>query len=261
MAKNSSGGNKTTLWFIGGFLVVVAVVVIVAAAMSGTGTGSPNATPSGFVATTVPPITEGDWQEGNTTSSKISVIEYGDFECPACGEYFPIMQQLLANYGSQVDFVFRNFPLYTIHPDAGIAAQAAEAAGLQGQYWPMHDLLYEDQNNWVNDSPSSVVKDYFDSYAQSLGLNVSQFDSDINSSKVTNKIQADVNSGTAAQIDHTPTFFINLTQIPNPTSYNDFASTLDQALAAAGAGTSTSGGTSVTVSSSAPLSVTSTQGL
>jgi protein-disulfide isomerase len=258
MAKNSSGGNKITLWFIGGFLVVVAVLVIIAAAMSGTGTGNPTSTPTGFVATTVPPITAADWQEGNTTSSKVSVIEYGDFECPACGAYFPIMQQLLANYGSQVNFVFRNFPLYTIHPDAGIAAQAAEAAGLQGKYWPMHDLLYENQNTWVNATPSSVVAQYFNGYAQSLGLNVSAFDSDINSSKVTNKIQTDVNSGNAAQVDHTPTFFLNLAQIPNPASYSDFASVLDQALAAAGSASSTSS-TTVSVSSSAPLTVTSTR--
>jgi protein-disulfide isomerase len=255
---NSSGSNKITLWFIGGFLVVVAVVVIIAASVSGTGSGSPTATGTPFVATTVPAITAADWQEGNTTSSKISVIEYGDFECPACGAYFPIMQQLLQAFGSQVDFVFRNFPLYTIHPNASIAAQAAESAGLQGKYWPMHDLLYTDQTNWVNDTPSSVVQDYFNGYAQSLGLNVSEFDADINSSKVLNKIQTDVNSGNAAEINHTPTFFINLVQIPNPTSYSDFTSVIQQALDSAGAVNSTSSA-SVTVSSSAPLTVTSTQ--
>jgi protein-disulfide isomerase len=235
MAKGSSGSNKVTLWFIGGFLIVVAIVVVVAAAMSGTGSGIPT-TPSDFVATTVPAITSADWQEGDT-NSPVSVIEYGDFECPACGAYFPIMQQLLQNYGSRVDFVFRNFPLTTIHPNAMIAAQAAEAAGLQGKYWPMHDLLYTDQNDWVNDSTSTVVKDYFDVYASSLGLNVTKFDTDINSSAVANKIQIDMTSGNAAQVDHTPTFFINLTQIPNPTSYADFASVLDTAFASSTAGT------------------------
>lgn len=256
MANNSSG-SKITLWFIGGFLIVVAAVVVIAAAVSGTGTGNPTATP-GFMATTVPAITAADWREGNTTSSKVSVIEYGDYECPACGAYFPIMQQLLQNYGNRVEFVFRNFPLYTLHPDAGIAAQAAEAAGLQGKFWQMHNLLYTDQNTWVNDTPTNVVKDYFNGYAQSLGLNVSQFDSDINSAKVKDKIQTDVTSGNAAQIDHTPTFFINLTQIPNPTSYSDFASVLDQALAAAGTAASETA-PAATASSSAPLTVTSTQ--
>jgi protein-disulfide isomerase len=235
MAKGSSGSNKATLWFIGGFLIVVAVVVIVGIAVSGTGSGS-TAPPSDFATTTTSAITSADWQEGDVTST-VSVIEYGDFECPACGEYFPIMQQLLQTYGNRVDFVFRNFPLTTLHPNAEIAAQAAEAAGLQGKYWQMHDLLYTDQNNWVNDSPTTVVKDYFDGYASSLGLNVSKFDTDINSSAVVNKVQDDVNSGNAAQVNHTPTFFVNLTQIPNPTSYAAFASVLDAALASSTAGT------------------------
>ena len=85
---------------------------------------------STFVATTVPAITAADWTRGDQ-NAKVSMIEYGDFECPACAEYAPLMDQLVAAYGTRVLFAFRNFPLYSIHPNAGIAAQAVEAAGLR----------------------------------------------------------------------------------------------------------------------------------
>ena len=234
VTRNSGQANKATVWFIVGFLVLVTAVVIVAGAYS-SGTSSDTAS-STFVATTVPAITSADWTEGNP-NAKVSLIEYGDFECPACGEYFPLVQQLVQNYSSTVLFVFRNFPLYTIHPFAGIGAQAAEAAGLEGgatKYWAMHDLLYTDQTQWsMNDSltPAQVTKQYFDGYAQSLGLDVNTFNNDMNATSVTQKIQNDVTGGNAAQIDHTPTFFINLAQIPNPTSLSNFEATLSAAVA------------------------------
>ncbi len=226
--------NKATVWFIVGFLVVVTAGVIIAGAYSSG--QSANNTSSTFMATTVPAITAADWTEGNP-NAKVSLSEYGDFECPACGEYFPLMQQLVQNYSSTVLFVFRNFPLYSIHPFAGVSAQAAEAAGLEGgaaKYWAMHNLLYTDQQRWSTNSaltPAQVISQYFDGYAQSIGLNVNTFNNDINATSVAQKIQTDVNSGNAAQIDHTPTFFINLTQIPNPTSLSDFESVLNAALA------------------------------
>ncbi len=223
--------DKTTIWFIAIFVAVVVVGLIILGVMSGGPGGSPSSSmPAGFVATTVPAITASDWTEGSSTS-KVTLIEYGDFECPACGAYYPIVKQLVATYGNRIYFAFRNFPLYNVHPDAGIAAQAAEAAGLQGKYWQMHDTLYVNQATWSNATPSSVVSQFFDGYATSIGLDVNKFNQDINSSQVINKIQADVTSGNTAQIDHTPTFFINQKQIPNPTSAADFQSVLDAALA------------------------------
>jgi protein-disulfide isomerase len=235
-----SSTNKTTMWFIVGFVVIVVVGFIILGVMSGgsAGTSGSTTTPAGFVATTVPPISSSDWTEGNP-NAKVSLIEYGDFECPACGAYFPLVQQVIANYSSTILFSFRNFPLYSIHPDAGIAAQAAEAAGLQGKYWLMHDLLYTDQATWVDATPSSVVAEFFNGYASQLGLNVTQFDTDINSSKVLNKIANDVTTGNDAQVDHTPTFFVNDAQIPNPTSLAGFESVLNAAIASSTAATST----------------------
>jgi protein-disulfide isomerase len=223
--------HKATIWFIVGFLVLVTVGVIIAGAYSGSPLSSPSSsTPSNFVATTVPAVTSADWTMGSATSS-VSFIEYGDYECPACAEYAVLVKQLAADYGSRVLFAFREYPLYTIHPNAGISAQAAEAAGLQGKYWEMHDLLYTKQNDWVTADPTQVVAEYFNGYAQSLGLNVTKFDADIGSAQVLDKIKADVASGDAASINHTPTFFVDLKQIPNPTSYNDFKAVLDAALA------------------------------
>ena len=235
MLKNNLGqANKATVWFIVGFIVVVTAGVIIAAAYSN-GTSSSNNASSTFVSTTAPAITAKDWSEGNP-NAKVTLMEYGDFECPACGAYYPLVEQLVQNYSSTVRFIFRNFPLYTIHPLAGIGAQAAEAAGFEGgvaKYWAMNNLLYTKQSEWAADTtvaPAEVVTKYFDGYAQSIGLNVAQFNTDINATSVVNKIQTDVNGGNAASIDHTPTFFINLKQIPNPTSLAGFEATLDAAV-------------------------------
>ena len=238
--------NKMTVWFIIGFLVLVIAGVTIAYLASGGntgGSGGSNAS-STFSATTVPAISSSDWTQGNP-NAKVTLTEYGDYECPACGAYAPIVSQVVGQYGSQIYYAFREFPLYSIHPNAGISAQAAEAAGLQGKYWQMHDILYKNQAAWSGDSPASVVHDYFDGYAQQIGLNVPKFDQDINSSPVINKIQNDVATGNAAQIDHTPTFFVNNVQIPNPTSAADFQTVLQQALKQAGveASTSTASGT------------------
>jgi protein-disulfide isomerase len=240
--KNREGQmSKTTIWFIVGFLVVVTAGVIIAGAYS-SGTAANNAS-STFVSTTAPAITSADWTEGNP-NAKVSLVEYGDFECPACGEYFPAVQQLVQNYSSTVLFVFRNFPLYSIHPFAGISAQAAEAAGLEGgvaKYWAMNNMLYTDQQQWSTNStltPAQVISQYFDGYAQSIGLDVNTFNTDINATSVLSKIQDDVAAGNSASIDHTPTFFINLQQIPNPANIQDFENTLNAAIASSTASSS-----------------------
>lgn len=217
------------MWMVGAFLVIIIGITIFAAVASNGSSGATGS--SGFKATVTAAITSADWTRG-AKNAKVTVIEYGDFQCPACGAYEPLVEQLEKDYAtSSVQFVFRNFPLFQIHPNAMIAAQAAEAAGLQGKYWEMHDLLYAKQNDWVDTANSSVVADKFDGYVQSLGLNVQKFNTDIQSSAVKDKVQKDLASGNAASVDHTPTFFINLTQIPNPNSYDEFKADIDAALA------------------------------
>jgi protein-disulfide isomerase len=230
--------QRTQLWVAGIFLVVIVAITAVAAYVSSHGSPASSAS---FTATQTSAITSTDHTHGDATA-KVTLIEYGDFECPACGAYEPLVEQLYQQYKGQVLFVFRNFPLYQIHPFAMIGAQAAEAANLQGQYWQMHDLLYSKQSEWTADttlSPAAVVSKFFNSYAQSLGLNVTQFDTDINSDGVKAKVQADLALGNAAQIDHTPTFFINLTQIANPTSLQDFQNVINAAIASSTGSTAT----------------------
>jgi len=220
--------RRTELWVIGA-CIAAAVVFVGLIVLLGKGASS-NAS-STFKATHISNLSASDWVRGASKGAGVSLVEYGDFECPACGAYEPMLEQLQKEYAGRVVFVFRNFPLYQIHPNAMISSQAAEAAGLQGKYWEMHDLLYSTQAEWATTPSSEVVAKYFDGYAQSLGLNVKKFDTDIASSALIAKVQADLATGNAAEIDHTPTFFINLTQIPNPNSIKDFETALDTALA------------------------------
>ncbi len=245
MANNNSGYNRTTAWFIVGFIVLVTIGVIIAGAMSAnSGAGSAAVNSNGFVSSTASAIVSTDHVLGNP-NAKVSLIEYGDFECPACGEYQPLVQQVIQNMSSSILFVFRNYPLTSIHPFAMVSAQAAEAAGMLGgpaKYWAMHDLLYAKQSEWSLNTtltPAQVLSQYFDGYAKSLGLDVTQFDADMSSSQVSSKIQNDIAGGDQALINHTPTFFVNLQQIPNPTSYAGFQTVLDQALSAAGSANAT----------------------
>jgi protein-disulfide isomerase len=124
--------------------------------------------------------------EGKNTKGVV-LIEYGDYQCPACGQFYPIVKQLQSTYASDVSFRFANFPLVQIHPNAMAGARAAEAAALQGKFWEMHDILYENQTAW---SASSNPGPYFEQYAASLGLNVNKFKTDIASQGVLDTINA-----------------------------------------------------------------------
>lgn len=208
----------------GGFLVVIIAIAVIAG-LSSSGTVLPQ---GGFEATTVAAITSTDWVTGNK-SAKVSVIEYGDFQCPACGAYEPIMQQMEKDYASNVQFVFRNYPLPQ-HQNGMITSQAAEAAGLQGKYWEMHDLIYQKQAEWSDASADTIVSKYLDAYAKSLGLDLTKFNADINSPAVKQKIQNDMAIANAAKVNHTPTFFVDLKQIPNPQSAAAFKAVIDAAL-------------------------------
>ena len=218
--------RRTEVWILGIFGVLIVLGIIAASFFSGT--VSPN---SNFTSTKTATLDQNDWVRTNNAQAKVTLIEYGDFECPACAQYESVVEAIMQKYSNDVILVFRNYPLTQIHPVAMISAQAAGAAGLQNKFWEMHDLLYKKQSEWSTASADAVVSKYFDGYAQSLGLDVKKFDSDINSTVVKAKIQKDIDSGDAARVDHTPTFFINLEQIPNPGSYAAFDAALSAAVA------------------------------
>ncbi len=170
------------------------------------------------------PVTSADWMRGNP-NAPVTLVEYGDFQCPACQAYYPVVEQVFAAASSTVRMVFREFPLPQ-HADAIPAAKAAEAAGDQGKFWQMYALLYPNGSDWDTLADPTTV---FNGYAQKLGLNMTQFALDMNSTTTAQKITDSATVGTAAGIDATPTFFINGYRIQNPESYDEFIQAIQTA--------------------------------
>lgn len=148
-----------------------------------------------------------DHVSGNT-NSKIVIIEYADFQCPGCTAAYPQLKAISSEYKDHVAFVYRNFPLTSAHQHAFAAAATAEAAGLQGKYWEMHNQLFINHDSWSSLSPEQR-NTAFESYASQLGLNLDQFRTDLSSKQVTNKINTDRALGIKVSVDSTPTLFIN----------------------------------------------------
>jgi protein-disulfide isomerase len=146
------------------------------------------------------PVTETDHALG-PSDAPVTLVEYGDYECPDCLNAFPIVKQLKERFGDSLRFVFRHFPRNSIHPHAGVAAQAAEAAGLQGKFWPMHDLLFKNQHR-LGDVD-------FAHLALTVGAEVYGFESAITADRVVRRVEQDYQSGQASGVRGTPTFFIN----------------------------------------------------
>jgi protein-disulfide isomerase len=140
--------------------------------------------------------------------SKVILVEYGDYQCPSCGGAYPNVNTLMDEYGDRIALVFRNFPLTSIHPNAKAAAAAAESAGLQGKYWEMHNILYENQNSWSS-LDTSKRTDAFVAYADRLDIDVDKFKTDLSSDSVNSKITFDMELGKAKNASATPTFFLN----------------------------------------------------
>jgi protein-disulfide isomerase len=140
--------------------------------------------------------------------SKVMLVEYGDYQCPGCGAAYQPIKDVTDKYKGQIAFVFRNFPLTSLHPNARAAAAAAEAAGLQGKYWEMHDQLYEGQSNWENLSSNDRTA-FFTDYAKSLGLDANKFTTDLTANAVNQKIGYDIAIGKKIGVNATPTFYLN----------------------------------------------------
>lgn len=170
-------------------------------------------------------------QQGHSTgntNAKVVVVEFGDYQCPICGQWYPYLKNtLMPQYGDKINFVFKNFPLTQVHKNAQIAAQAAEAAGLQNKFWEMHDALYDHQQDWSEQSDPTGL---FIQYAQSIGLNVDQFKSDLNSQKVKDIVNTDAKLATDMKLQGTPTFFVNGQPVTITTGFDDLKHAVDQAL-------------------------------
>ncbi|MBA3758240.1 thioredoxin domain-containing protein [Candidatus Saccharibacteria bacterium] len=160
----------------------------------------------------------------------VKLVEYGDFQCPFCGTFYPVLKQVKEKYGDKITFQFRNFPIASSHPNAVAAHRAAEAADKQGKFFEMHDLLYESQTNW---SSSTNAAGIFEGYAKQLGLNVEQFKTDAASSVVNDIIQADISAGKDLRVSGTPTFFLDDLKLESPRDNLEyFSEQIDAALKA-----------------------------
>ena len=146
-----------------------------------------------------------------TPNASVTLEEFGDFQCPPCGRLHPLLQKIEADYHDRLRVVFRHYPLTRIHKHALTAAHAAEAAGMQGRFWEMHDLLYEKQAKWT-DAPDA--RSLFIDYARSLGLDINRFTRDMDSTQVSMRIIQDQRRAETMRVSATPTVFINNRELP-----------------------------------------------
>ena len=152
-----------------------------------------------------PPVNDRDQQTGNLESG-LTLVEYGDYQCPYCRRAHPFVQRLLMELGSEVRFVFRHFPLREIHAQALPAALSAEAAGKQGKFWQMHDLLFKHQDRFQE-------KTLFIDLAKELGLDLDRFLIDRMGDEIARKVEKDFDGGIYSGVNRTPTFFANESKV------------------------------------------------
>ena len=173
-------------------------------------------------------LTGEDWIKGNP-DAEVVLIEYSDFQCPACASFYVIVEEILDEFGSHMQFAYRHFPLKSIHDKASLAGQAAEAAGLQGKFWEMYAEIFENQAMWKQLSVNDA-ENYFTKYAANLDLDQKQFIEDLNSSKVENLVEAEFKSAREGGLNSTPTFFLNGEKIENPKDLQEFRTLIRNAI-------------------------------
>jgi protein-disulfide isomerase len=147
------------------------------------------------------PVTEDRDHIQGPADAAVTLVEYGDYECPYCGAAYPIIKQVQARMGERLRFVFRNFPITTSHPHAEQAAEAAEAAASQGRFWEMHDVLYENQERLRGQD--------LHAYAETLGLDLELFDTELADRVHAERVREDFMSGVRSGVNGTPTFYLN----------------------------------------------------
>lgn len=195
--------DTKVLLIIGGLTLAIVAFIVVGSGSSG-GKADAEVINRGGVAT-------------GSATAKVSLTEFSDFFCPACKAVNPVVDQILAKYNGQLKFVYKHFPLPQ-HPLAFKAAQAAQAADLQGKFWLYHDKLFENQDNLKEDSFTKIAHD--------LGLNLDKFKNDLNSDDVVKKVQSDLDDAKKLNLPGTPSFFINGEKL-NLNSFDDLVNEVE----------------------------------
>ena len=189
---------------------VIIIIVLAAAVAAGwvvlrssrnqANNSAPTPDPAAEVKGAEPPHVRGN------PNAPVTLEEFGDFQCPSCGSYYPELKKIEAEFGDKLKVIFRELPLLPMHEHALMAAQAAEAAGLQGKFWEMHDLLYENQAKWVE---AKDLMPLFADYAKQIGINPDQFMKDLNGETVAQRIFQDGKRANSFGLKGTPSFFVN----------------------------------------------------
>jgi protein-disulfide isomerase len=171
---------------------------------------------------TLPVAEDRDHIEG-PADAPVTLVEYGDYECPYCGAAYPIVKQVQSQMGERLRFVFRNFPITTSHPHAEQAAEAAEAADAQGRFWEMHDHLYEHQRHLENDDLVG--------YAGALGLDVERFADELARHVHAARVREDFMSGVRSGVNGTPTFYVNGLRYDDSYEFEPLSAAVERAAA------------------------------
>lgn len=146
------------------------------------------------------------WTKGASESARFTIVEFSDFQCPACAAAAPAVRTLVEQYPDDVRLIYRHFPLRSIHQHAVTAAKAAEAAGAQGKFWEMHDALFAQQSEW---SLKGNAQENMRAIAESLGLDMTQYDEALQSAAVAQRVTDDEDAAAALNLNSTPSFYLN----------------------------------------------------
>jgi|JI8StandDraft_1071087.scaffolds.fasta_scaffold95001_2 protein-disulfide isomerase len=211
--------NEKYFWYGVGALVLVLIGGISYLVLSTAGAGPAVAKPA-------PAISSSDHIRG-TTTAPIVLIEYSDFQCPACASYEPLLQQLSTKFGDSLALVYRHFPLTTIHKNAIPALIASEAAGQQGKFWEMHDKLFASQKDWEGSLKAAEV---FRGYAQELGLDMAAYDGAVGGDTLRQFADKAFKDATDLGLSGTPSFYLNGALIDSPRSYVEFEKVINDTL-------------------------------
>lgn len=183
---------------------------------------APSPTPT---AADMPPVTDADWVRGDVNKAQVVLVEYSDYECPFCQRHHPTMQKIMQDYGDKVAWVYRHFPLTSIHPQANPAALAAECVGEQkgnDGFWKFTDAMFDNQDQ-LGDT-------FYEQTAKSLGVNVDTYTSCYTSKKYAQKVSEQYNGGGAAGVSGTPATFVNGQLVSGAVPYEQFRSIIDSIL-------------------------------
>lgn len=209
---------KTLIFWSVLSLLIISLILIVVKYNPGNGT-SADPSSAGI-------LSEDDWTIGNL-DSKVVVIEYSDFQCPACAAVEPLLKEMLGEFSNHIVFVYRHLPLKSIHKNSELAAKAAEAAGLQDKFWEMHEKLFANQADWSSEDNAAEI---FGKYAAEIGIDSAKFMEDLNSSEVQKAVNADLQLAGAAGLQSTPSFFLNGELIDLPRRPDDLRDLIRNAI-------------------------------